>query len=356
MLSYAVRRLLLMIPTLLLITAVIFAVVKLAPGNPFSFSQTSSERAVSKMDAADYHAMLARYGLDRPWYIQYAKWVTAAATGSLGDSFSERRPVGEVLFGTPGEAYSKAPGFFSGLRAWTRALFESKLGATLFLNGLALLAVLLVAIPLGLYSAVHRDGWVDRLSGVLLYALYSLPNYWIAVLLVLLLGVKLQWLPFYGMHGEGADALTGWRYLADAFAHALLPAFCLAYGSLAFMARFARGAMLDVLKQDYIRTARAKGLPERTVLLRHGLRSALIPFVTLFGMLLPELVAGSVIVESVFAWPGLGQMYVKAIYTRDYPLILAESLLGAALVLVGTLLSDLGYAWADPRVRLEGNR
>lgn len=353
MLNYALRRLLLMIPTLLLITAVIFAVVKLAPGNPFSVSQGASERAVSKMDSADYQSMLARYGLDKPWYVQYGRWVKMVLSGSLGDSFSERRPVNEVLFSTPGKSWAEAPGIWHGLKASCRTLFESKLGATLFLNSLALLAVLLIAIPLGLYSAVRRGGWVDRISGVLLYALYSLPNYWIAVLLILLVGVKLQWLPFYGMHGEGAETLSGLGYLGDALAHAALPAVCLAYGSLAFMARFSRGAMLEVLKQDYMRTARAKGLPERTVLLRHGLRSALVPFVTLFGLMLPELVAGSVIVETIFAWPGLGQMFVKAIYTRDYPLILAECLLGALLVLVGTLLSDLGYAWADPRVRLE---
>ncbi len=351
MLAYALRRLLLMVPTLLLITAVIFAVVKLAPGNPFSAARSSGEAAAAKMSPADYQALRARYGLDRPWYVQYARWLAGALAGSFGDSFSEKRPVSEVFFGKTPSAFSEGLGLWGGARAFVRRLFESKFGATLFLNGLSLLLMAAVAVPLGLYSAVKKGGWVDRITGLVLYALYSLPNYWIAVLLILLFGVTLRWLPFYGMHTENAGELGSWAYLWDALEHAALPVVCLTYGSLAFMARFARGTLLEVLGQDYIRTARAKGLPERTVVLRHGMRSALLPFITLFGLLLPELVAGSVIIETIFSWPGLGQMYVKAIYTRDYPLILAESLLGALLVLAGTLLADLGYAAADPRVR-----
>jgi len=303
------------------------------------------------MDRTDYQALLIRYGLDKPWYVQYWRWLKGAATGSFGDSFSERRPVTEIFLGkadgaSPGEELSGfAPAGFA------RRCLDSKVGATLFLNVLSLLLIVSFAVPLGLYAAVHKGGLVDRISSAFLYGLYALPNFWAAVLLILLFGVTLKALPFYGMHGEDAGSMGMSAYLLDALAHAVLPAICLAYGSLAFMARFSRGVLLDVLHQDYIRTARAKGVPERLVILRHGLRNALIPFITLFGLLLPELVAGSVIIETIFAWPGLGQMYVKAIYTRDYPLILAESLLGAILVLAGTFLADLGYAAADPRIR-----
>jgi peptide/nickel transport system permease protein len=351
MLQYALRRLLIAMPTLLLITMVVFAIVKLAPGNPFSISQASSERAVARMDRSDYEALLARYGLDKPWYVQYWRWLKGAATGSFGDSFSERRPVAEVFFGKSGAAQSPENPSLPLPSLLIRRFLDSKVGATLFLNMISLLLIAGCAVPLGLYAAVHKGGVVDKVSSTLFYGLYALPNFWGAVLLILLFGVTLKSLPFYGMHSDGSDSMGAASYLLDAILHAVLPAICLAYGSLAFMARFSRGVLLDVLHQDYIRTARAKGLPERLVILRHGLRNALIPFITLFGLLLPELVAGSVIIETIFAWPGLGQMYVKAIYTRDYPLILAESLLGAMLVLAGTLLADLGYAAADPRIR-----
>jgi peptide/nickel transport system permease protein len=348
-LNYLFRRLALMVPTLLLITAVVFAVVKLAPGNPFSMGQASGEAAVKQMNPQDYESLLKRYGLDRPWYVQYGRWLKNAATGDFGDSFSERRPVGEVFFNAPLKALEEksSPG------AALDQLLSSKFGATLFLNLLSLLLMTAVALPVGLRAAARRGGWFDRVSGVLLYALYSLPNYWVAVLLILLVGVKLQWLPFIGMRSDGFEALSTAGKALDLLKHAALPALCLSYGGLAFISRFARGAVLDVLGQDYIRTARAKGLDERRVLYRHALRNALIPLLTLFGLMLPALISGSVIIEQIFSWPGLGQMYVKAIYTRDYPLIMAESLLGALAVLASNLITDVAYAFADPRVRLE---
>lgn len=331
MTTYALRRLILMVPTLLLITAVVFAVVKLAPGNPFSAASGSAEGAVKQMNPEDYQALLQRYGLDRPWYIQYGRWLGSLAAGSLGDSFSERRPVAEVFFG-------------GGL--------GSRFAATFLLNLLSVLLMVAIALPVGLHAAARRGGWFDRLSGVLLYMLYSLPNFWIAVLLILLVGVQWKLLPFIGMRSDGYESLGAAGQVLDFFKHAALPAVCLAYGGLAFTARFARGSLLEVLKQDYIRTARAKGLPERLVLYRHALRNAAIPLLTLAGLLLPALISGSVIIEQIFAWPGLGQLYVSAIYTRDYPVIMAMTLLGAAAVLISNLLTDLAYGAADPRVRL----
>jgi peptide/nickel transport system permease protein len=327
-----------MVPTFVLITAVVFLAAKAAPGNPFSAARSTGEGAVRQMNPADYEAMLSRYGLDRPWYVQYGKWLGTLLSGSLGDSFSERRPVSEVLFGTGGAG---------------KGFLGSPLGATLCLNGLALLLMAAVAVPVGLRSALRPGGTFDRVASGILYVLYSLPNFWIAVLLILLFGVKWNLLPFMGMRSDGYESLGLAARALDVLKHALLPAVCLAYGGMAFVARFTRGAVLEALSKDFVRVARAKGLSERKVLFHHAFRNALLPMLTLGGLLVPALVSGSVIVESLFAWPGLGQLYMKAVFTRDYPLILAESVLGAAVVLVTTLVVDLAYSAADPRVRHE---
>ena len=334
MVSYALRRLLLMVPTLLLITAVIFAVVKLAPGNPFSAALSTGEGAVKQMNPEDYRSLLERYGLDRPWYVQYGRWLKAAATGSFGDSFLERRPVAEVLFSSQGSAFSR-------------------FGATLLLNSLALALMLGAALPVGVWAAVRADSLFDRASSLVLYGLYCLPSFWLAVLLIMSVGVKLGWLPFLGMRGEGYEALSPAGRLADILRHAALPAICLAAGGAAFLARFVRGALLEVIRMEHVRAARAKGLAERAVLLRHVLRNALIPLATLVGLLLPALISGSVIVEQVFGWPGLGQLTIQAIYGRDYPVIMAVALLGALAVLLSNLVTDLAYRWADPRVQVD---
>lgn len=349
MFNYSLRRLLMMIPTLFLITAVIFAIVKLAPGNPFSFNQSTGEAAAKRMNPADYQALLKRYGLDKPWYVQYGRWVKNLLRGSFGDSFTERRPVSEVFLGeTRVESQEGGKKSFSG---W--GFLTSPLGATLFLNILALFLVAAIAVPIGIRSATGSGGWFDRLSGWLLYALYALPNFWIAVLLIILFGVTWHLLPFIGMHSDDFASLSFFGKCFDILKHSLLPAVCLAYGGLAFVARFTRGTLLDVMGRDYVRTARAKGLSEKLVIRRHVLRNAMVPLLTLAGLLVPTLVSGSVIIEPIFSWPGLGQMYMKAIYTRDYPIIMAESLLGAVVVLLSMLAVDLAYGWADPRSRVE---
>lgn len=335
---YALRRLFWMVPTFLLITAVVFAAVKLAPGNPFSVARAAGEGTVRQMNPADYQDLLRRYGLDRPWYVQYGRWLSTLAAGSLGVSFSQRREVSAVLFGEsfPGGGFLSSP-----------------LGATLLLNLLATLLMLAVALPVGFQAARKPGGIADRLASGFLYALYSLPNFWVAVLLILVVGVHFRLLPFIGMRSESFSSLGFWGKAADLVAHAALPALCLAYGGMAYVARFTRRALLESLRSDFVRAARARGLREGRVLWSHGVRNALLPMITLFGLLLPGLVSGSVIVESIFAWPGLGQLFMKAVYTRDYPLILAESVLGAVVVMGSTLLADLLYGAADPRVRLE---
>jgi len=258
-------------------------------------------------------------------WVQYRKWLFSLLTGSLGESFSERRPVSKVI----GE----------------------RLPATLFLNFFTLFIMLAVSIPIGTFSALKKDSAFDKISGGVLYGLYALPSFWIAVLMILFFGVTLKILPFFGMHSDNANDFGLIRYTLDLFYHALLPALCMALGGLAFLSRFTRSTLLEVMHREYIRTAKAKGVSKRKLFFDHILRSALIPFVTLFGLILPEMVAGSVIIESIFSWPGLGQLYLKAVYTRDYPVIMAESVLGALLVLLGSLFTDLGYFAVDPRTR-----
>jgi len=311
--------------TFLLITMVVFAVVKFAPGTPFSVYQASQEKAVARMAPSDYQELLKKYDLDKPMAVQYKRWLFSLLTGSLGESFSERRPVSKVI----GE----------------------RLPPTLFLNFFTLFIMLLVSIPIGTFSALRKDGPFDRISGGILYGLYALPSFWIAVLMILFFGVTLKILPFFGMHGDGAKDLGPVSYTLDLFYHALLPALCMALGGLAFLSRFTRSTLLEVMRHEYVRTAKAKGVTKNGLFFRHILRSALIPFVTLFGLILPEMVAGSVIIESIFSWPGLGQLYLKAVYTRDYPVIMAESVLGAVLVLAASVLTDIGYFAADPRTR-----
>lgn len=319
------KKLISLLVTFILITMVVFAVVKFAPGTPFSVFQASQEKAVSRMAPSDYQELLKKYDLDKPMLVQYRKWLLSLLTGSLGESFSERRPVSSVI----GE----------------------RLPPTLFLNFFTLFLMLAISVPIGALSALRKDSPFDKVSGSVLYGLYALPSFWIAVLMILFFGVTLKVLPFFGMHSDGAKDFGAIRYTLDLFYHAFLPALCMALGGLAFLSRFTRSTLLEVMHQDYVRTAKAKGVGGKKLFLDHILRSALIPFVTLFGLILPEMVAGSVIIESVFSWPGLGQLYLKAVYTRDYPVIMAESVLGAFLVLLGSVLTDLGYFAADPRTR-----
>lgn len=311
--------------TFILITLVVFVVVKIAPGNPFSIYESSSERAISKMSPLDYQSLREKYDLDKPILWQYKKYLFSLFQFSLGDSFSERRPVYDVII--------------------------ERLPNTIFLNLFSLFIALIISLPSGSISALKKDSIFDRSSQVLFYGLYALPSYWVSILFILFFGVYLKWFPFFGMHGDNAQEMGFLTYFLDFLYHAFLPSLCLALSSLAFFSRFTRSTLLEVIKMDYIKTAKAKGASKNTLFFRHILRSALIPFVTLFGLILPEMVAGSVIIESIFSWPGLGQLYLKAVYTRDYPVIMALSVIGATLVLIGSMLTDILYYIVDPRTR-----
>jgi peptide/nickel transport system permease protein len=322
MLFYALRRLAYLIPTLLGITLVTFFIISLAPGNPVDLIQSGVMS--SSVSIESYNDMLRLYGLDQPIHVRYGIWLKRLLTLDFGNSFLDHRPVIHKI--------------------------AERLPATLVLNLVSFLLALFLAVPLGLYSAVRQYSLFDRIGGTVLYMLYSLPEFWVAVLLIMVIGVKLQWLPFIGMESIGARETGFFALLWDRLLHLILPAICLTYGSVAYLSRFVRGSTLEVIRQDYIRTARAKGLDDARIVYRHVFKNTLIPVFTLLGILLPTLISGSVILESIFSWPGIGQLFFEAVLSRDYPTVMGLSFLTAVMVLVSTLLADLLCAWADPRI------
>ena len=316
---YILRRLLLAVPTLFGISVVVFLLVHLAPGSPGLPGGQSLRRPTGH--AAE--EMRRLYGLDRPLPERFASWLSRVARFDLGDSFVDHRPVSERI--------------------------REALPRTLLLNGLALVLALAIAIPMGVIAGGSPESGFDRLSGAALFALYSLPTFWAALLLQTLLAVQLRWLPLYGMASDSAPA--GIAGLLDRISHLALPVTCLTYGTLAFVARLVRSGVVEARASDYVLAARARGASRGQALWRHAFRNALLPLITLFGLMLPALLSGSVIVERIFVWPGLGQLYFDSILARDYPVILALSLFSAVVTLLATLASDIAAALADPRVR-----
>lgn len=325
MIRYLVRRILLAVPTLTGIVVIVFLLLHLAPGSPASAA--GSAESGRRISAEAREEMRRIYGLDRPLAEQLAKWIGRVVRFDLGDSFVDRRPVSERI--------------------------REALPATLALNGLALLFTLLIAIPIGVTAGGRPDGLLDRTSAVVLFALYSMPVFWAALLLQTLLSVELGWLPLYGISSDPAPG--GLAGVADRLAHLALPVTCLTYGSLAFLARLVRAGVVEASSQDYVTAALARGVSRRRALWRHAFRNALLPLITLAGLLLPGLLSGSVIVERIFAWPGLGRLYFDSILSRDYPVVLGLSLVGAVATLAATLAADVAYAFADPRVRETGD-
>ncbi len=322
MLRYIVRRLLLTIPLLVGISLISFLVIHMAPGGPIGVASDLSVKST----AASRARLRAYYGLDKPLYVQYGRWLERMATLNFGRSFSpDGRQVSEKI----GE----------------------RIPVTLSINVLSMLLILLVAIPIGIYSAVRKDSWFDRISTVTVFAGFAVPGFWLALLLMILFGVTLGWLPISGLISMQYEHLGLLGKIADRARHLILPVFLEAFMGLAALSRYMRTSMLEVIRQDYIATARAKGLPERTVIFRHAARNALLPVITILGLSVPDLLGGSVIFETIFAIPGLGQLFFQGVMSRDYPLVMGMLVIGAFLTLIGNLLADVGYALADPRIR-----
>ena len=318
-----VRKTLWMLVVLWGITLVSFIVIHLAPGSPSDLQTTlnpyAGEAARARLEAL--------YGIDRPLHEQYLDWLSRIIRLDFGISMSsDARPVME------------------------------KIGERLPLTIGSLLLTLLVAIPVGVLSAWKQGSFFDRGMTVLVFLGFAMPGFWLALLLMLHFGLEHQWLPISGLTSLDFESFSRWEKLVDIGSHLILPITVITVGSVAGMSRFMRASMLEVLRQDYILTARAKGLPTRLVIFRHALRNALLPVITLLGLSVPGLIGGSVIIETIFALPGLGQLFYTAVMARDYPLIMGNLVLGAILTLAGNIAADIGYGLADPRIRMQGGR
>jgi peptide/nickel transport system permease protein len=326
MIGYLVRRLLGAIPLLLGILTIIFFVVHLAPGDPTArfFNPNVSPEVIEQMRR--------NLGLDQPLHIQYWRWLSSFLTGDFGYSFGQMRPIGEIL--------------------------PEVLWNTLQLTLVSLVVIFAVGMLIGIVQAVRQYSLADNVLTFAALFFYSMPSFWFALMLILIFsrGADAGWLfnwPASGMTSIEYEYLSPMGKAGDRLAHLMLPAIALGIGSAAGVARYMRGSMLEVIHQDFIRTARAKGLSERTVIFKHALRNALIPIITLVGLYLPFLLSGAVLVETIFAWPGMGRAIVEAILARDYPMVMATSFVIAAIVVLGNLLSDVLYAVVDPRIRNE---
>jgi peptide/nickel transport system permease protein len=328
MITFLTRRLLLGILTLLVITCFVYGLARAMPGTPLTAQM--GEDPSRKLNPEDQERLRRIYGLDKPWYAGYAQWLGNVARGDLGRSITRKQPV--------------------------TTLIAERIGPTFLISGTALLLIWTLAIPLGLYASARSGTADERTTSLLLYVLYSFPTFVAALFLQIIFSVWLRgtaWeLPLFGMTDLPPDAPWLSR-VADVARHAILPVTCQTYVSLAYDSRFIRANMAEVLRQDYIRTARAKGAGPWRVLFRHAFRNTLIPLATLLGLSLPGLLGGSVIIEQIFTWPGMGRLFFESIRERDYPTLMGLTLMFSVLTLLGQLLADLLYCVVDPRVSVE---
>lgn len=325
--AYILRRLIGAIPLLLGIATIIFFVLNLAPGDPTSFYFNPN------VPPEIIEQMRRNLGLDQPLYIQYYKWLTSFVTGDFGHSLARSRPVADIVF--------------------------EALPNTLMLTGIALVLVFAIGMLIGVLQAVKQYSIFDSTSSVVSLFFYSMPSFWLALMLVLVFSLKAHiwgWpiaLPATGMMSVDYEFMSTGEKIIDRISHLILPVGTLTLALAAGVARYMRGQMLEVVRQDYIRTARAKGLSERTVIMKHALRNSMLPVITLLGLYLPFLFSGAVFIEVIFAWPGMGRIIVDAIFQRDYPLVMATSFIFAVIVIAGNLIADVLYAVADPRIRYD---
>jgi peptide/nickel transport system permease protein len=325
MARYVVKRLLQAIPLLLGIVTITFFITHLAPGDPMDMYL--EPRMQRQMDPEVIELIRQKYGLDQPVHIQYVKWLGNLVQGDLGESFRHRRPV--------------------------TTLIAERVPYTLQLSILALLFDALIGIALGIVSAVKQYSVLDKSVTVGSLIIYSIPGFWLALMLVMVFSVNLGWLPTSQTRSLDYEMLTFFGRLGDRLWHLVLPVFVLGVASAAGTARYMRNRLLEVLSEEYVLAARARGLREKTVVLKHALRNAMIPIITIYGMSLPFLLGGAVLIENVFAWPGLGKLGVEAVGGRDYPVILAVTMMSAVLVVLGNLMADITYAAVDPRISFE---
>jgi peptide/nickel transport system permease protein len=279
----------------------------------------------TKVTSESKERLVKLYGLDKPWYEQYWNWLKRVIVFDFGNSFKDGRPAGQKIC--------------------------ERLPATLILNVLSILLTLLIAVPAGVYSAVKKYSLFDRISTVIAFICFSAPVFWAALMLMIVFGLWLGWLPVSGIVSFEFKELSFFAKAWDLAKHLILPVFVSSLAAFAVLSRYVRSGMLDVLKQDYIKTAYAKGLSRRQVVFKHALKNALLPLITVIGLSIPGLIGGSFIIETVFSYPGMGRLGYDAVMARDYPVVMGIGVISALLTLLGNITADVLYSFADPRIR-----
>ncbi len=323
MLQYLAKRLLFMIPMIFGITLVSFAVIHLVPGEPGMLEAEMNPKVTKEAR----ERIRAFYGLDKPLHVQYWTWLKRIVRFDFGTSFAtDRRPVIDKI--------------------------KERLPITILINLLSMGLIFIFGIPIGVYCARYKDSIMDKLLTSFVFAGYAAPTFWVALLAMIFFGVYLEILPVSGIKSYDFQDMNILEKIADIARHLVLPVAISAVGSLAGISRYMKSSLLEVLRQEYITTAYAKGLPEKIVIRKHALRNALLPVITILGLSVPGLIGGSVIFESIFSIPGMGQLFYFSVMARDYPTIMGILVIGAFLTLIGNLIADVSYAVADPRIRI----
>jgi peptide/nickel transport system permease protein len=322
--TYTIRRLIIIVPTFLLISIIIFTLIHLAPGDPISIMVASNPMRLTQPEIDE---LKKEYGLDQPVFVQYLVWIGRLFRGDLGHSYTYAKPVIELV--------------------------SIRVPRTLELMIMVQAVSLILAIFLGVVSAVKQYSLTDALAKVGALIGYSAPSFWLGLIGIIVFALYLDWLPSFGVQTVGEEFPTIFHVWFDHFKHLLLPVSILSFGWMAYLLRLVRSCMLEVLRSDYILTARAKGLSERVVIYKHALRNALLPVVTYEGYAVGFLLGGAAVIESVFSWPGLGKFMVDAATSRDYPTLMGLSMIITLMVLISNLIADLSYAIVDPRIRYD---
>jgi peptide/nickel transport system permease protein len=323
MLAFLIRRLLVAVPTLFLISVIVYALLALKPGDPIDELRFGNPG----FTYADYERLVKLYGLDRPWYVRYWYWLARAVQGDLGPSRRYGLPAGEYVF-------------------------RYRLPNTLLLSGLAAFLAFLVAVPAGVICAVYQRRFVDYFLTTLNFLGLSMPVFWLGIMLIYVFSVRLGWLPAGSTHTPGLVG-SAWAHFVDRLRYLVLPVFVLSSLQMATWTRFMRSSMLEVLNLDYVRTARAKGLTEGTIIFKHALRNAVLPIITLAALTVPSIFSGAVLTETVFNWPGMGRAIYDAIIANDYNVAMAALMFISVLILFSNIAADIFYAVVDPRIRYD---
>jgi peptide/nickel transport system permease protein len=325
MLAYIARRIAGMVPLLIGITIICFAVIHLAPGDPAQFLSSMNP----KFSESAHEKFVKMYGLDKPLHIRYIDWVKKVAVLDFGYSFA---PDGKSVMEKIAE----------------------RMPVTIYLNIAGMALIFMAALPLGVLSAYRQNSVFDKSVTVFVFVGFAVPTFWLALLCMYYFGVVKGWLPISGLKSYNYEQLSTVGKMWDIVHHAFLPVVLSVFGGLAGLSRFARNSMLEVLREEYITSARARGISERVVIFRHAMKNAMLPVVTILGLSIPGLIGGSVIFESIFSIPGMGQLFYQAVMARDYPVVMGVLVLGAVLTLIGNLIADISYGLVDPRIRYGG--